>query len=50
MGTLEKYALLAPVLREGGVHLGVCTGRCLSTACGAAEAEASEVPVDLGTR
>ena len=50
MGTLEKYALLAPVLREGCVNLCVGTGRCLSTAFGAAEAQASEVPIDLGTR
>ncbi len=50
MGTLEKYAVLAPVLREGGVHLGVCTGRGLSTARGAAETEAPEMPIDFGSR
>ncbi len=48
--TGRKYAALAPVLREGGVHLGVCTGRGLSTARGTAEAEASEMPIYLGTR
>ena len=46
----RKYAALAPVVRQGGVYLGVCTGRGLSTARGTAEAEAPEMPVYLGTR
>ena len=46
----RKYAALAPVLRQGSVHLGVCTGRGLSTACGTAEAEAAEMPIYLGPR
>ena len=46
----RKYAALATVLRQGSVHLGVCTGRGLSTARGTAEAEASEMSVYLGTR
>jgi hypothetical protein len=41
---------LRPVLRQGIIHLGVCTGRALSPARGTAESEAFEMPVDLGTR
>ena len=48
--TGRKYAALAPVLREGGVNLGVRTGRGLCTARGAAETEAAEMPIDLGSR
>ncbi len=47
---LEKYAALALVVRQGCVYLGVCTGRGLSSARGAAEAEAPEMPINLGTR
>ena len=46
----RMYAALAPVVGQGGIHLGVCTGRGLSTARGTAEAEASEMPIYLGTR
>ena len=41
---------LAPVVSQSCVHFGVCTGRGLSSARGAAEAEAPEMPVYLGTR
>jgi hypothetical protein len=44
------YKTLAPVVGQSCVHFGVCTGRGLSSARGAAEAEAPEMPVDLGTR
>ena len=47
---MKKCASLAPVLREGGVHLGVCTGRGLGTARGAAETEAAEMPINFGSR
>ncbi len=47
---LEKYAALALICRQGCVYLGVCTGRGLSSARGAAEAEAPEMPIDLSTR
>ena len=44
------HAALALVVRQSGVYFGVRTGRGLSSARGAAEAEAPEMPVDLGTR
>ena len=47
---LENCTALALVGREGCIDLGVRTGRGLSSARGAAEAEAPEMPIDLGTR
>ena len=46
----SKVLALAPVLRQGGVYLGVGTGRGLSSACGSAKAEACEMSIDLCTR
>ena len=45
-----QNATLALVVRQGRIDLGVRTGRGLSSARGAAEAEAPEMPIDLGTR
>ena len=45
-----RYKTLAPVVCQSGVYFGVCTGRGLSSARGAAEAEAPEMPINLGTR
>jgi hypothetical protein len=42
--------LAGAALRQCCVYVGVCSGRGLSSPCGAAEAEAPEVPVDLYTR
>ena len=44
------FAMLAQAPRQGAVHLSVGTGCGLSSARGAAEAEAAEMPVDLGPR
>jgi hypothetical protein len=46
----ENCTALALVGREGCVHLGVRTGRGLSSARGSAESQASKMPVYLGTR
>ena len=46
----RKYAALALVVRQGCINLCVRTGRGLSSARGSAEAEAPEMPIDLGTR
>jgi hypothetical protein len=46
---VEK-ALLAQAPRQGIIHLGVGAGRGLSSAGGAAEAEAPEMSIDLGAR
>ncbi len=50
IGMLEKYATLAPVLRQGCIDLGVCLGRGLSSARGASDPEASEMSIYLSTR
>jgi hypothetical protein len=47
---LLLHAALAPVVRQGCVNLCVRPGRGLSSARGSAEAEAPEMPIDLGTR
>ncbi len=41
---------LAPVVCHSGVYFGVCTGRGLTSARGAAEAEAPEMSIYLGAR
>ena len=46
----EIVQLLAQAPRQGAVHLGVGAGRAISSALGAAEAEAAQVAVNLGTR
>jgi hypothetical protein len=43
-------ATLAPAVREGSVYLRVGTWRGLGAARGAAETEAAEMPIDLGSR
>ncbi len=54
--TLCAEALASPARgtdaarHQGRVDLGVCTGGCLSTARGTAEAQPLQVAVDLGTR
>jgi hypothetical protein len=50
INTKEDFALLAQAPRQGIVNLGVGAGRAHSSALGAAEAEAAEVAVYLGTR
>ena len=47
---LENCTALALVGREGCIHLGVRTGRGLSSARGSAESKASMMPIYLGTR
>ena len=42
--------VLAPVVRQGCVDLGVRTGRGRSSACRAAKTEAPEMSIYLGTR
>jgi hypothetical protein len=51
-GAVDKtfVQLLAQAPRQGAVHLGVGAGRTISSALGAAEAEAAQVAVNLGTR
>ena len=46
----ENCTALALVGREGCVHLGVRTGRGLSSARGSAESQASKMSIYLGTR
>ncbi len=41
---------LAFVVRQGRIDLGVCNGRGLGSARGAAKTESLEMPVYLGTR
>ncbi len=47
---VRSYNALAPLVRKGCIHLGIGTGRGLSSACGAAEAEACEMSIDLRAR
>ncbi len=48
---MVESALRYPlVLRQGCIDLGVCTGCGLGSASGAAETEACEMPIYLGTR